>query len=71
MDTAENINHALSFTHHYIYNKNYRRMLPFMKELLDIICSPYKYDKGIYAEFEVFFYAVMYVNPEAKLSKTK
>ena len=34
-----------------------------MKESLDVICSPYKGEKGMYSEFEDVYYAVRYVNP--------
>ena len=35
---------------------------------MDIICSLSKDKKGMYAEFKDVYYAVMYVNAEAKLA---
>ena len=37
-----------------------------MKEYLDIICSPSKDEKGMYAECLDVFYSVRYENPLAK-----
>ena len=36
---------------------------------LDIICSPSRYLKGSYAEFQDIFYAVRYENPLAESEK--
>ena len=48
----------------FICDSNYKRALPLMKESLDSIFSPYKNEKGMYAEFEDVFYEVMYFNPK-------
>ena len=68
-DPAGNINHAVSITECWIYDSNYERSLCLMREPLYIICSPSRYEKGTYAEFKDFFYAVRYGNPSAKLEK--
>ena len=55
------INHSVSITGSYIYDTNYKRAFPLMKESLDIIFSPPKDKKNIYAEFQDVFYTVLYM----------
>ena len=64
--TSGNVNHAVSIIGCWIYDSNYKIELPLIKESLDIICSPYKYEKWMYAEFKDVYYAVRYVNPKEK-----
>ena len=42
-----------------------------MKKSLDIICYPYKYEKGMYSKFGDVYYAIRYVNPKEKSPKTE
>ena len=42
-----------------------------MKELFDIICSTSKYDYDMYTDFEVVYYAVIYINPKVKFKLEK
>ena len=49
IDTDGNVNHDVRIIGFWIYDSNYKRALPSIKEYLDIICSPYKVEKGIYA----------------------
>ena len=49
IDTSGNFNHAVIIIGCWIYDSNYKRALPSIKEYLDIICSPYKDEKGMYA----------------------
>ena len=51
MDTTRNMNHALSISGRWIYDSNYKIPPPLMKELLGIIFSTYKYDKGMCTEY--------------------
>ena len=48
IDTASNVNHAISITVCWIYYYNYKRSLPLIKESLYIICYLSKDEKGIY-----------------------
>ena len=41
------------------------KIYTFSKIFFDIICSSYDGD-DIYSEFEMVYYAISYVNPEAK-----
>ena len=47
--TSSKINHAVSIIGYWIYDSNDKMSLHLMKESLDIICSPSKYEKGMYA----------------------
>ena len=71
IDTAGNVNHVVIIIGCCIYYSNYKRALPFIKESLDIIFSPSKDEKGMYAEFKYVYYAIRYVNPKAKSAKTE
>ena len=71
IDTADNVNNAVSIIVCWIYDSNYKRALTFIKEYLDIICSSYRDQEGIYAEFKDVHYAVRYANPKAKPEKTE
>ena len=44
-------NHVVSITGCWTYDSNYKQVLPLLKEYLDIVCSPYKYEMGMHAEF--------------------
>ena len=57
--TAGNANHAVSIIECWIYDFNYKRAPPLIKESLDIIFSPSKYYKVMYEEFKYVHYAVM------------
>ena len=61
---AGNVNHVVSIIRCWIYDSNYKRALPLIKEPLDIIFSPYKDYDDMYAYFGVVLYAVSYVNPK-------
>ena len=56
-----NVNHTVSTSGSWIYNSNDKRVLNFMKDSLDIICSTYDVDE-MYDEFEMLYYAGRYVN---------
>ena len=56
-----NVNHTVSTSGCWIYNSNDKRVLNFMKDSLDIICSTYDVDE-MYDEFEMLYYAGRYVN---------
>ena len=66
IDTDGNINHDSSIIRCWIYYSNDKIKLPLIKEYLDIICSPYKYEKGMYSEFKDVYYYFRYVNPKTK-----
>ena len=55
--SAGNVNHAVIIMGSW---------LPLMRESLDIICSPSKDEKCIYAEYKEVFYAFRYENPLTK-----
>ena len=55
--TGVNVNHAESIIVCYIYDSNYKRSLPLIKESLYIICYPYKDKKVMYDEFKYVYYA--------------
>ena len=65
MDTAGNVNHTVSITGRWIYDSNFQKRTSFDERIIGYYFSPYKYEKGTYAEFEDVLYAVRYVNPEA------
>ena len=54
MDTSGNMNHAIIITECWIYDSNYKIASPLLKQSLDIIFSPTKYDKFMYAKYEAF-----------------
>ena len=51
METSRDMNNAVSISERWIYYSSYKIAVTLIKWLLDIICSPSKYDKGMYAEF--------------------
>ena len=63
MYTTGNVIRAVSISGIFIYYSNYKIILPLIKSLLDPICYPSKYYKGVYENLEVVFYAVRYINP--------
>ena len=71
MYTAGNVNNFVSIYGHWIYDSNYKRVIHLIEYLLGFICSQSKHDKGLYANYEKLFYAARYVNPKAKLEKSK
>ena len=48
-----------------MYDMNHQEYILLVKYFFDIICSSYDGD-DIYSEFEMVYYAISYVNPEAK-----
>ena len=64
MENVRGVNHGLSISGNFIYDSNYKRALPLIKEPLDVIFSPYKDYDDMYAYFGVVLYAVSYVNPK-------
>ena len=71
IDTDMNANHGVSIIVCWIFDSNYKRALPLIKESQDIICSTSKDKTEMYAEFKDIYYAVKCVNLKAKSEKTE
>ena len=65
MGTLQDSNHAASIYGIWMYDMNHQEYILLVKYFFDIICSSYDGD-DIYSEFEMVYYAISYVNPEAK-----
>ena len=64
MDSVVNVDHAVSVVGKWIFDSNYEKYLPLNIDSLNLIfaCS----DEGDYfANFQVVYYAVRYVNPKS------
>ena len=68
-DSDGNVNHSVSITWCWIYDSNYKTALPLMRQSLDIMCSPSRYEKCMHAEFKSIFDAVRHEKPLDKPSK--
>ena len=68
-DSSGNVNHAIIIKWCLIYNWNYKRALTLMREYVDIICYPSKYEIVMYAELKDISYSVRYKKPLAKSEK--
>ena len=63
MNTVENVNHAVLISGFWIYDSDYKKPLPLIKESLDLIYYYYDGDE-IYFEFKMVYYAVGCVKPK-------
>ena len=68
-DTSGNFNHDVSISGYWIFYSSYKRALPLLKDLLDIICTPYKEELGVFAGFQGVLYAVRFENTQSKVAK--
>ena len=71
IDTADNLNHAVSITACWINDPNNKIAPNLITESLYIICCLSKYEKGMYSEFKDVYYAVRYVSPKEKPENTE
>ena len=64
MDKVGNISHSMSISGLCIYDSNYKKGLPLVNFFLDIICS-YYYGDNCFAECEMLYDEIGYLNPKA------
>ena len=60
MDSLENVNHAISIVHSWIFESNHEKAPRMTRESLDIICSPSVGEEQV-VEFETVFFALRYM----------
>ena len=69
MDTSGNFNHVVSVSGYWVFGSNYKQALPQLKELLGTICTPYREEAGVFAEFQDELYAVRFEITQTKFTK--
>ena len=66
MDSAGNVNHAVSIVGYWIFDSNYKQALSLTLDSLNIICSP-SVGEGMFTLFESVVHAVRYTKNTGKL----
>ena len=70
MEKVRNVDNEVSISGILIYNSNDEKVIPLIKESLDLICY-YYFNDDIYYWFEKVYYAVSYVNPKEENNCSK
>ena len=65
MDALGNSDHTMSTAEFWVYDPSYKKLLPLMEELLDLLCYS-SYGDEMYGELEMVYFAVSYVHQKAK-----
>ena len=68
MDSLGNANHAINVVGYWIFDSDYKKLLVFNRESLDMICAQSVGEEEA-AIFETVFAALRYIRSDAQLKK--